>query len=127
MGSLYSCEEKISENKTSFVLLKHIRSQISLTLVSSLKLANNRSADFVVQQNEQLFMVFRKVHIGIGKICLPKKSIITKKCFKCVSFQTFMWLHDHNILKLWYYMGGISQDVKRLKMWDFYPLFFGFS
>ena len=25
------------------------------------------------------------------------------------------------------YMGGISQDVKRLKMWDFYPLFFGFS
>ena len=25
------------------------------------------------------------------------------------------------------YMGGISQDVKRLKMWDFYHLFFGFS
>ena len=25
------------------------------------------------------------------------------------------------------YMGGISQDVKRQKKWDFYPLFFGFS
>ena len=25
------------------------------------------------------------------------------------------------------YMGGISQYVKRLKMWDIYPLFFGFS
>ena len=25
------------------------------------------------------------------------------------------------------YMGGISQDVKRLKIWDFYLLFFGFS
>ena len=25
------------------------------------------------------------------------------------------------------HMGGISQDVKRLKMWEFYPLFFGFS
>ena len=25
------------------------------------------------------------------------------------------------------YIGGISQDVKRLKIWDFYPLFFGFS
>ena len=24
-------------------------------------------------------------------------------------------------------MGGISQDVKKLKMWDFSPLFFGFS
>ena len=24
------------------------------------------------------------------------------------------------------YMGGISQDVKRLNMWDCYPLFFGF-
>ena len=24
------------------------------------------------------------------------------------------------------YMGGFSQDVKRLKMWDFYPLFFVF-
>ena len=31
----------------------------------------------------------------------------------------------------WYlsriYMGGISQDVKSLNMWDFYTLFFGFS
>ena len=25
------------------------------------------------------------------------------------------------------YMGGISQDVKRLKMWDFFSLFFEFS
>ena len=25
-----------------------------------------------------------------------------------------------------FYMGGISQDVKRLNMWDFYPLFLGF-
>ena len=25
------------------------------------------------------------------------------------------------------YMGGISEDVKRLKMWDYYPFFFGFS
>ena len=25
------------------------------------------------------------------------------------------------------HMGGISQDVKRLKVWDFYTLFFGFS
>ena len=25
------------------------------------------------------------------------------------------------------HMGGISQDVKRLKIWDFYTLFFGFS
>ena len=25
------------------------------------------------------------------------------------------------------HMGGFSQNVKRLKMWDFYPLFFGFS
>ena len=25
------------------------------------------------------------------------------------------------------YMGGISQDVKRQKIWDFYPLFFGVS
>ena len=25
------------------------------------------------------------------------------------------------------YMGGLSQDVKRLNMQDFYPLFFGFS
>ena len=25
------------------------------------------------------------------------------------------------------YMGGISQDVKRPKMWDFYPLFVVFS
>ena len=79
MGYLYSCERKISENKKSFVLLEHIRSQISLTWESSLKLANNLSADFVVKQNAQLFMVFRKVHIGIGKICLPKKSIIKKK------------------------------------------------
>ena len=23
-------------------------------------------------------------------------------------------------------MGGISQDVKRLRKWDFYPLYFGF-
>ena len=82
MGSLYSCEEKISENKTSSVLLEHIRSQISLTWESSLKLANNLSADLVVKQNAQLFMVFRKVHIGIGKICLPKKINYLKKCFK---------------------------------------------
>ena len=25
------------------------------------------------------------------------------------------------------YMGGTSQDVKSLKRWDFYPLYFGFS
>ena len=25
------------------------------------------------------------------------------------------------------HVGGDSQDVKWLKMWDFYPLFFGFS
>ena len=25
------------------------------------------------------------------------------------------------------YMGGISRDVKKLKMWDFYLLFPGFS
>ena len=24
-------------------------------------------------------------------------------------------------------MGGISEDMKRLKIWDFYPLFYGFS
>ena len=25
------------------------------------------------------------------------------------------------------HMGGISQDMKRHNMWDFYPSFFGFS
>ena len=25
------------------------------------------------------------------------------------------------------YLGGISQDVKKLKIWDFNPVFFGFS
>ena len=25
------------------------------------------------------------------------------------------------------HMGGITKDVKRQKIWDFYPLFFGFS
>ena len=34
----------------------------------------------------------------------------------------FLWTLLWNI-----YMGGISQDIKRLKIWDFYPLFFGFS
>ena len=29
--------------------------------------------------------------------------------------------------KVYIYTGGISQDVNRLKMWDFYPLFFRFS
>ena len=29
--------------------------------------------------------------------------------------------------KTYIYRGGISQDVKRLKMLAFYPLFFGFS
>jgi hypothetical protein len=58
MGSLYSWEEKICENMTSSVLLEHIWSQISLTWESSLKLANNLSADIVVKQNAQLFMFF---------------------------------------------------------------------
>ena len=31
------------------------------------------------------------------------------------------------LVRLVLYMGGTSQDVKTLKMWDFYSLFFGFS
>ena len=77
MGSLYSCKKKISENKKIFVLLEHIGSQIRLTWESSYKLANNLNADFVVKQNAQL-LFFRKVHIGICKMCLPKKSVIKK-------------------------------------------------
>ena len=67
--------------RISFVLLEHIRSQMSLTLESSLKLANIQSANFVVKQNAQLFVVFRKVHIGISKICLPKLINYLKKMF----------------------------------------------
>ena len=29
--------------------------------------------------------------------------------------------------KIYLYMEGIRQDVKRQKNWDFYPLFLGFS
>ena len=77
MGSLYSCKRKISENKKSFVLLEQIRSQISLTWESSLKLANNLSA--VLLSNKMRNYCFRKVHIGIGKIYLPKKINYLKK------------------------------------------------
>ena len=35
--------------------------------------------------------------------------------------------HLCTLLHIYTYMGGISQDVKRLKLWDFYPVFFGFS
>ena len=28
---------------------------------------------------------------------------------------------------IYIYMGGISRDVKRLKKWNFYPIYFGFS
>ena len=69
MGSLYSCKRKISENKKSFVLLEQIRSQISLTWESSLKLANNLSADFVVKQKCKSVLV---------KYASKKKSIVKK-------------------------------------------------
>ena len=35
--------------------------------------------------------------------------------------------HPCTPLQIYTYLGGISLDVKRLKMWDFYPVFFGFS
>ena len=101
MGSIYSCKRKISENKKSCVVLEHIRSQISLTWDTSLKLANNLSADFVVKQNAQLLFFGKCTSLSM-KYASPKKSIIKKKSFKCLSFKTFRWLHDHNILKLWY-------------------------
>ena len=103
MGFLYSCKRKISENKKSFVLLENIWSQISLTWESSLKLANNLSVDFFVQQNAQLLFL-GKCTLVLVKYASPKKSSIKKNSFKCVSFKTFSWLHDNNILKLWYYI-----------------------
>ena len=77
MGSLYSCKRKICENKKSFVLLEHIRSQISLTWESSLKLANNLSADLVVKQNAQLLFLGGCTSVSV-KIPPTKNQLLIK-------------------------------------------------
>ena len=77
MGSLYSCKKKISENNKSFVLLEHIWSQLSLTSESSLKLANNLSADFVVKQNAQLLFLGKCTSVLV-KYASPKNQLLKK-------------------------------------------------
>jgi hypothetical protein len=89
--------------KKIFVLLVNIWSLFSLAWESSLKLANNLSAGFVVKQNAQLLFLGKCTLVSV-KYASPKKSIIKKNSFKCVSFKTFSWQHDNNILKLWYYI-----------------------
>ena len=66
------------------MLLEQIRSQISLTWESSLKLANNLSADFVVKRNAQLLFKGKCTSVSV-KYASPKKSIIKKNSFKCLS------------------------------------------
>ena len=77
IDSLYSCERKIGANKKSFVLLEHIRSQISLTWERSLKLANNQSANFVVKQNAQLLFL-GKCTLVLVKYASQKNQLLEK-------------------------------------------------
>ena len=97
MGYRYSCERNISENKKSFVFLEHIRSLISLTWESRLKvriLLSNKLRNY-------LWFLAKCTSVSV-KYAYPKNQF--KKNVKCVSFKTFMWLHDHYIKELWYYI-----------------------
>ena len=66
---------------------------------------------------------------------LGKEKIDCVYCIKYITVRHFRnFLSGNSFYLAWplghgvdVYMRGISQDVKRLKMWDFCPLFFGFS
>ena len=98
MGYLYSCERKISENKKSFVFLEHIRSLISLTWESRLKVRILLSKKMC----NNLWFLGKCTSVLVKYA--SKKNQLLKNKFKCVSFKTFMWLLDHNIEELRYYI-----------------------